>query len=247
MTSFFPTAPTQDPITPKKSIFSILFYLGGFLAADILVAILFAVIYDVLGKNFSEEIKNPIIIQLLSLTVMLVRGFFIIYLLKPIGHKNLVMPLFRPLPFSVLAKWAFSGWLIVFISGVFIQIFATEILGLPPLKDQNPIRIMGENGPTFILAILFFINVVIFAPLIEEIIIRGFILNRLNSFTKSSVAIIVSSFLFGLIHFQLSAFPTLFIMGLVTAYATLRTRSLMPAIGIHILNNSFVFFAVLSA
>ena len=88
-------------------------------------------------------------------------------------------------------------------------------------------------------AFLFLLNVSIIAPIAEEIVFRGVILNLLRRF-GDCFALLLSSLLFAAVHMNLVQMPNAFIMGLVIGYFTLCTGSLWTGCCIHILNNSLV-------
>jgi membrane protease YdiL (CAAX protease family) len=79
------------------------------------------------------------------------------------------------------------------------------------------------------------------SPILEEVIFRGFLLQTLSDRWGLPVAVILSSFLFGLAHLAnvdsdfgwLSAFISTFIAGLMFAKAYLVHKSLWIPIGIH--------------
>ncbi|KAA3609496.1 MAG: CPBP family intramembrane metalloprotease [Planctomycetota bacterium] len=97
----------------------------------------------------------------------------------------------------------------------------------------------GFPGPGF--------NVLI-APIYEELIFRGWILGSLVRKRSVRFSILISSFLFGLVHIRniyWLDFEPLFgkmifaglIFGPIAGYLTLRARSLWPAVILHYLNN----------
>ena len=79
-----------------------------------------------------------------------------------------------------------------------------------------------------------FISIVILAPLLEEILFRGIILQRWSVKWSILSGIVFSSLVFGFLHFN---FLGLFNFGLVMALLYLRTQSLLLPIMVHVLNN----------
>lgn len=78
----------------------------------------------------------------------------------------------------------------------------------------------------------------------EETAFRGFILSGLAAGHRPRSAIFVSAFLFGFLHVLLSLFQQLFaatVLGLVLGLLAIRSKSLLPGIVFHFLNN---FFAI---
>lgn len=84
-----------------------------------------------------------------------------------------------------------------------------------------------------------FIGVGILAPIAEEMFFRGALYTWFRRRFNFWVAVIVSSVLFGLAHFDsLGVVLSSLVMGVALAIVFEYTRSLYTAIGIHILNNS---------
>jgi sodium transport system permease protein len=75
----------------------------------------------------------------------------------------------------------------------------------------------------------------------EEVAFRGFILSGLRRDYRAVSAIVLSAFLFGFLHVLLSLFQQLFnatLLGIVLGVLAVRSRSLLPGILFHIINNS---------
>jgi sodium transport system permease protein len=74
----------------------------------------------------------------------------------------------------------------------------------------------------------------------EEFAFRGFILSGLERDYSRPVAIVLSAFLFGFLHVLLSLFQQLFnatLLGMVLALLAIHSRSLLPGIVFHAINN----------
>lgn len=82
--------------------------------------------------------------------------------------------------------------------------------------------------------------VVIAAPVLEELIFRGIMLDGLLKKYSPFTAILVSSFFFALIHLNPWQFVTAMIVGMVIGWVYYHTRSLSLAILMHMVNNLFV-------
>jgi uncharacterized protein len=82
--------------------------------------------------------------------------------------------------------------------------------------------------------IVLIIVVVIIAPIFEEIFFRGFIFQRMAVKWNNGQAAIISSLIFGLLHFNPIG---LFVFSLVLTLAYLKTRCLLVPIFMHMVNN----------
>ncbi len=82
-----------------------------------------------------------------------------------------------------------------------------------------------------------FSSVVIVGPIVEEILFRGLIYGALEKRLRVFGAIVISSFLFALVHLQVVYFIPIFCLGLVLGWARWKANSLGLPILIHVLNN----------
>ncbi len=89
-----------------------------------------------------------------------------------------------------------------------------------------------------------FTAVVIVGPMVEEILFRGLIYGALEKHFRVSGALVISSFLFALVHLQVVYFIPIFCLGMVLGWARLKTNSLGLPILIHMLNNSIALIAL---
>ncbi|MBQ3101153.1 MAG: CPBP family intramembrane metalloprotease [Clostridia bacterium] len=87
--------------------------------------------------------------------------------------------------------------------------------------------------------------VVIVPAFCEEMIFRGFFLNKLLKAHRSPVpAIIVSGLLFGILHFDLYKLPATTLMGIGWGYIVFKTGSVMMPMIFHMLNNAYSVYAL---
>lgn len=98
---------------------------------------------------------------------------------------------------------------------------------------------MSDPRDSLVATILCTLYTCLFAPVFEEILMRGIVLKAMQPFGEMT-AIIVSSVLFGMMHMNPMQFPGAACIGLLLGYLTVRTKSLIPAILAHIINNTLV-------
>ena len=118
--------------------------------------------------------------------------------------------------------------LLTFISQ-FITEYITLFLSFIHLKPISPDFTAPNNTPALI---AFFVEICILAPLCEEFIFRGIILNNLKRF-GSAFAIIVSSILFAMVHGDILQMPLAFIVGLIFGVLVLEFGSIWVTIIMH--------------
>ncbi len=89
------------------------------------------------------------------------------------------------------------------------------------------------------------VTVVVMAPLFEEFIFRGILLESLRIRYGVFVAWILSSVIFGLVHLHPTIAVNAAVMGLVLGFIYIATRSLWASIALHAANNavSYVLLA----
>lgn len=124
----------------------------------------------------------------------------------------------------------------VFLNLLFVAMvtFALETLPPNPFFEQFEAlmeTVMGGN------MILVYVSVVIAAPLFEEFLCRGVILNDFKNTTKFWVANLIQAFVFGAIHMNLVQGVYAFLLGLILGYLFEKYQSLWVPIIIHAVYN----------
>tara|TARA_B100000405_G_C16494303_1_gene341278 strand:- start:124 stop:534 length:411 start_codon:yes stop_codon:yes gene_type:complete len=120
-------------------------------------------------------------------------------------------------------------------------LFATfEIIGIEAEEESYWFDSESVNKFTISLAI---VNLVVLAPIMEEVVFRGYVLDSCRSFFQEREAVIMSSCLFGLMHFFYGPFGIVMISigGALYAWIRLRTNSIIPAIICHSLWNGIQY------
>ncbi len=145
--------------------------------------------------------------------------------------------------------WALIGFGMYF--GVYIVVL--QIVGqLVPsinLDQQQDIGFSGAYGGSLALV---FISLVILPPLVEEILIRGFLYTSLKKHLPKIWAVLVTSGLFAVAHLQAGGNAPLlwvaavdtFVLSLVLIYLREKTGGLWASIGLHTIKNGIAFLAL---
>ena len=82
---------------------------------------------------------------------------------------------------------------------------------------------------------------VVFAPVFEEFIFRGVILEAMLRRHRRSFSVVVTSLLFAVVHFEPSVMFTAFVSGLVLGTVYLHTSSIFSTIILHAINNAIAY------
>ncbi|MEN8138449.1 MAG: type II CAAX endopeptidase family protein [Bacteroidota bacterium] len=125
-------------------------------------------------------------------------------------------------------------YLYIIIISLIMMLWVDFFASLIPMPDWA-IELFEK---AFNLSVPNIIMIAIFAPLLEEILVRGLVLRGyLQNYTPNK-AIIASAIFFGFIHLNPWQFIAGFISGLLLGYLYYKTKSLTPSILVHFLNNS---------
>lgn len=139
-------------------------------------------------------------------------------------------------------KWIAKGFGLVIVFNIFfnsvILRYVNEVPGF--LTQESHIPLFGEATPDIILAI---IVLIIVAPIVEETLFRGFILQSFLSKFGPKTASTVSAVIFALMHFEFQSMGKIFVLGLILNWLFMRTKSVWPCIGFHVLNNAVALLA----
>jgi membrane protease YdiL (CAAX protease family) len=128
-------------------------------------------------------------------------------------------------PLSVgQANYALVLYLLILIP---IAIFNEYV----PLPDFFEWMDMSFTSPGFIIA------AVLIAPIGEEIIFRGMITKLLLKEYRPAKAILISALIFGIIHLNPAQILGAFVAGLLFGWLYYKTRSVIPGIILHFINN----------
>ncbi len=90
--------------------------------------------------------------------------------------------------------------------------------------------------------VLAFFTLVVLAPIAEEVLFRGYLLSKLRGHVATWIAVLITSLLFGLVHFAWNVGIDVFALSIVLCVVTIWTKSLWPAILIHMLKNGIAFY-----
>ena len=109
------------------------------------------------------------------------------------------------------------------------QTWVQDSLGAKPQEAVTLVRETSDVG----LLVAMAVTAIIFAPITEELIFRGYLYPVVKRFTDRWFDSIFSGVLFGVIHFNVMALPMLALMGVILAVIYERSGSLWVPIGCH--------------
>lgn len=210
--------------------------LGFFLVGQIVLPLGLQLVRDQLQLNpetFTERIRAVY--------------FLVTYLLLALGGLSVLwvsIKSFLPLPegwfrFSLAGKWfwwGLGGYLVAFPLVIVVSLINQRIW--QGHGGSNPILPIALEGKDSLAILIFFVTAGVAAPLFEETLFRGFLLPSLTRNFSTWQAILLSSFLFAIVHLSLSEVLPLMTLGVVLGLVYTRTQNLLAPIFLHGLWNS---------
>ena len=181
-----------------------------------------------------DTVPNDIISSLTSLTAFLITGLVFLKVNKSSLSEALPFNKVRPFKFFALIVIGFS---VCMFSNVLTSAFMEVVwsFGLNPMSYHAS---GGEAINSPIEIILALLSTAVVPAISEEFVFRGVMLSSLRKF-GDGFAVLATALLFGFMHGNLVQIPFAFIVGLVLGFVTVSTNSMLPAMLIHALNNSY--------
>ena len=133
-----------------------------------------------------------------------------------------------------------SSYLLYIGISILIAVFILYTnIRIPGYQVQEEILpIFGNGIPNLIIVGVMVVGI---APIVEELIFRGFFLRTLSNKIGVFWGSILTATIFAVLHVPWQSFIPIFILGLIINRMVIHSKSLWPAIVFHMLNNSIVF------
>jgi len=177
--------------------------------------------------KFYELLNIPLTTAFMNIFVMII----FILLLRLRKDDVFDIKWFGNVSFSTL-----MGTVVMIVGLNFLLSEVTNIVNyfFPMTPYWHEVFIALQNKPT----IIYFIEAVLIAAIVEEFLIRGIIARGLNERFSKGFTIVVASFLFAIIHLNIWQFFSAFLAGIILTWLFLKTESLLLVIFAHGLYNS---------
>lgn len=199
-------------------------------------------------KQISDWIDKNAYAQFLLILCIETATFLLIkYFLKQrsssFGAIGLVRPKLTDIGYVLLAYLAYFV-IYLFLLGVVKQ-------ALPQIDTEQP-QAIGFEGARGLSLVFVFLSLVILPPLIEEILMRGFLYSGLKKGLGLTRAAFITSVVFAIAHLQFgSGAPLLwtaaidtFLLSLILIYLREKTGGLAAPVGLHALKNLVAFLSI---
>jgi len=159
---------------------------------------------------------------------------------------GLIKPRWRDAGYALMGFGAYFVLYAFIVYNLFTQLF--------PQVDTEQAQELGFDAATTVgPELLFvFVGLVILPPLVEEILVRGFLFTGLKQRFNFLPAAVITSIIFAAAHLQWGSDAPLlwtaaadtFTLSMVLVYLRHKTGSLWPGIGVHFIKNGIAFVAL---
>lgn len=204
----------------KTTIKLLLIYLAIQFGVGILAAISGG-LYSLVSTGDMNN-SNPITIAVLATIISSV--LFLVYLFKS-NYVSFNKTTWSPVSLKYMLLSVLLTGSMVFL----VDALLSQLAWLPNIMEQQFQDMMNSWYGIF--------TIVIVAPVFEEIFFRGAILKALLNRFSPGKAIFISALIFGIIHFNPVQIIGAGLTGVVLGWMYYKTKSLVPVILVHIINN----------
>lgn len=190
-----------------------------------------------------DALNSPLANATLSTISYALMVFLVIYLPNKIPHTKFIKLTRERLGLRGLPTWTDIGLApIGYVAMILVAALATSLFNLFPWFNAQETQELGYSiymqGPERALA---FVELAIIAPIIEELVFRGWLYGNLRLKMPKWVAIVIVSLLFAVVHMQWNVGITVFIMSVVNCILREITGTIYAGTLVHILNNGIAF------
>ena len=207
------------------------------------IAIIMTIILMFICFSFLIPIKDSITFQMLSFCLF---GLIISTLILWINYKKEKLSFGLSIENLKCVIWTPLIYLITIILLLFVgllnQYLLTNFFDIE-IKPQEILEKFKELENSFEISI-FVIGSAVIAPIYEELLFRGIIFPTLIQKTNFTIALVLSSLIFAVLHFHLSALLPLFVLSIILSITYLYTSTIWASISLHALFNLISIIAV---
>lgn len=192
------------------------------------------------GSDTQQQFVYVLVIETLTIALLYL---FLRHHKVGFRHLGLLRPRLRD------AGWALLAYPSYFVVNAAFTLAAAALLNLNLDQQQQTGFEAAISHPELVLT---FISLVVLPPIVEEIVMRGFLFGSLKKSMSVVTAAIITSIIFAVAHLQFgSGAPLLwvaaidtFILSLVLCYLRQKTGSLWAGIGLHAIKNGLAFMVI---
>lgn len=214
--------------------------LAGFILAQVVAggALVLMKAFGVSFQNVNEAVFQSIIsagIYLLSLAIVI----GLPWLLKKYRTTKTELGLDSSMTWTDILL-APAGFVVYLILSLTLTAIAAQFL---PFYSSDQIQDTGftqlGQGYEYILA---FATLVVIAPVVEEILFRGYLFGKLRRHVSLWAAILITSAVFGIVHLAWNVGVDVFALSIVLCLLRVWSGRLWPSILLHMMKNGLAFY-----
>ncbi len=208
----------------------------AFLAFNFIVSFIYAIVNGFASSHtFTEATDSLLLNTLTGLCNITAIGICGAVFIKALRYDAPDAISFDKVGFKKTAALCAIGFTVCNLSNYMTNLFLSSAYSFG--IDLNVDSMNYDSNSAFEI-IVYVLSVAVVPAFSEELLFRGAVLSSLRKY-GDGVAVFVSSLFFGIFHGNFIQFPFAFIIGLVLSFSVVYTNSLLPAMLIHFLNNSF--------
>ena len=221
----------------KKELFQIGSFVGAALLAFLMlqnIVVMLLMIVGLYEKYLNDALFQTGIEILSSVFCILLPFVFFGRIISKRYTGAEILPLEKPKD-TTLSVFAVPFGVGLCMAANIVTSYLIVFMGLFGVKLSSPEMLRVDGFAGFLLSV---IQVSVAAALVEEISLRGSVMQNLRKY-GDTFAVVMSAVVFGIMHMNLVQAPFAMIVGLGLGFITVKTGSIWPAIVVHAINNFF--------
>lgn len=225
----------------------------AYLGSQIFAGILIGSWANIAGKDSAEVLGDIGASTYLQFSFLLIVGIVTLYViwafLKSRGNSLADIGLARKPNIKDIFP-AIKTFVVYFLLMIVVSIIVKSLTQID--TEQEQILGFEDSSSNTLKLVLVFFSLVIIPPIVEEIMVRGFLYTGLKKTYKFATAAVVTSLIFGIAHLQLgSGEPPLWIAAIDTFVLSMflirlreKTGSLWSGMLVHFIKNGLAFLFI---
>lgn len=193
------------------------------------------VIFSTLSGNYLHFMNDEVVNIVLGIIPCILVDVIVIIIGLKSTNLNLKTDIFKKVEYKkdIIPLGMISIGGVLLISTIIYLFYSTilQVLGITiPAPDFT-------FPSSIVMQVIYILYICILGPILEEIIFRGIVLKSMKKY-GALTAIVFTSIIFAMFHLNLVQFMTPLLLGILLAFVTVKTDSIVPAIVIHMFNNT---------
>lgn len=207
----------------KKYITGIAISLLALILIQTVLGLIFVFVIPNATANQNVIVVSLIFVLSFVLSICILKG----YLDTPKRKKEEK----KQLKFCEILTWVLMSLPVMYVFTYLVELLMDKININPTMIES---ALVFNNS--LIGKVLFFIEIAILPAILEEILFRKLMLNGAKKH-GTLFAIIFTSLMFGIIHMNIPQAVNAILIGIIFAYITVKTGTILPAMILHFINN----------